>query len=66
MVDIWCDPSLASIAWQPCAGSLTTQNCCILRYKSTPKSAWLTSASIGLLPEQAQAGTAEFNDGVNC
>lgn len=66
MVDIWCDPSLASIAQEFCDGTLTTQNCCILQYKSTLKCAWLTSASIGLLLEHTQTELAEFNDRKNC
>lgn len=66
MVDIWCDPSLVSIAREPCEGTLATQNCSILQYKSTLEKVWLTSASIVLLPERAQTGPAEFNDRRSC
>lgn len=65
-VDIWCDPSLVSIAWEPCEGTLATQNCNTLQCKSTLKRVWLTSASIVLLPEHAQTGEAEFNDRISC
>lgn len=66
MVDIWCDPSLVSIAREPCEGTLATQNCSVLQYKSTLKWLWLTSTSIVLLPERAQTGPAEFNDRISC
>lgn len=66
MVDIWCDPSCASIAQEPCEGTLTTTNCSILEHKSTLKRVWLTSASTVSLPKSAQTGTAEFNDRMSC
>lgn len=66
MVDIWCDLSRASIAQEPCEGTLTTTNCSILEHKSTLKRVWLTSASTVLLPKSAQTGPAEFNDRISC
>lgn len=65
IVEIWCDPSLFDIAWEPCEGTLATQNCRILQYKSALKRVWITSASIVLFPEQAQTGPAEFNDRIS-
>lgn len=66
MVDIWCDPSLVSIAQEPCEETLATQICSILQYKSTLKGVCLASPSIVMLPEHAQIRPSEFNDRISC